>query len=62
MVNSIWIIFRKLDKLWSYAHNGEPGQVVSEKQALKSLNELMEQFWYYGKSEDSEYIVWKFEV
>lgn len=61
-MQSIWIIFRKLDKLWSYAHNEEPGATVSEEVALKSLNMLLDKFQWHDKSETDEYIIWKFEV
>lgn len=62
MTSSIWIIFRKLDKLWSYAHNGEPGAVVSKEVALETLHKLRREIVWHIKDETDEYIIWKFEI
>lgn len=62
MTNSIWIIYRKLDKKWSFAHNGEPGACVSAETANKCLRILLKDIGWHIKDDTEEYIIWKFEV
>lgn len=62
MSDSCWIIFRKLDKLWSYAYNGEPGAPVSKEVALSTLHKLRKEIAWHIKDECDQYIIWKFEV